>query len=310
MIYPEKKIEFYRQRSFSERLNATFDFIRANWKCLLKYTFYLIMPVCMLQSLAMNSQITAGYYTSLQADGDVSTATGFLSDTGLLALCALVGSMIIQSMVYAMMQAYAVREDGLRGIVLSDFKANLLVNLRKSFFIFMFVIAVAAVVCAASILSATSFGLYSLIIIVPLAVLFVLALMPLMILAPTYIFERDIRFSAAVGKAWKLGTKTLGGMIGLVVVLAIISYVIQLFTMMPWYLTAVLGRLFASASESQMTHSAGYKFILYILGLLQTYGTYAASTIGIIGLAFHYFHAREKVEGVTVEAKISNFNSL
>ena len=44
------KIAMYVKRPFGEKLNASFDFIKENWKQLLKYATYLILPVCLLQA--------------------------------------------------------------------------------------------------------------------------------------------------------------------------------------------------------------------------------------------------------------------
>ena len=43
------KIALYVQRSFGEKLTATFDFIKENWKPLMKFTTYLMLPLCVLQ---------------------------------------------------------------------------------------------------------------------------------------------------------------------------------------------------------------------------------------------------------------------
>jgi len=96
----------------------------------------------------------------------------------------------------------------------------------------------------------------------------------------------------------------------LMIILYIISSVIQTITMMPWYLTVVIGSVFSVATESTINQSVIYKFAIYILGLIQSFGMYISMIIGIIGLAFQYFHAREKVEGITIESNISNFDKL
>ena len=49
------KIELYRTRSFSEKLSATFDYLSENGRLLLKFLLYLILPVCMVQALGMNT---------------------------------------------------------------------------------------------------------------------------------------------------------------------------------------------------------------------------------------------------------------
>ena len=48
------KIALYVQRSFGEKLTATFDFIKENWKPLMKFTTYLMLPLCLLQGLSLN----------------------------------------------------------------------------------------------------------------------------------------------------------------------------------------------------------------------------------------------------------------
>lgn len=307
------RIEFYRQRTFSEKMNVTFEFIRENRRPLLKYSFYLIMPICLVQTLAMNS------FLSVYVDAITHSAAGqspfgnsmvsFLTNYGILLLCALIGTAVMSGMIYAMMQTYATRENKLENVVLDDFRENLTKNAWKCLrilfalmFVYLFTVFFAAFLAYLSS--------YTLILTIPLGLAFLLCLIPMMMLVPVYIFERDISFFDALKKAWKLGTSTLGGMLGLMIVLYIIASVIQTITMMPWYLTWIFGTVFSLSSESGITQSVIYKFALYILGLIQSFGMYVSTIIGIIGLAFQYFHAREKVEGITIESNISHFDEL
>ena len=64
------KIAMYVKRPFGEKLNASFDFIKENWKQLLKYATYLILPVCLLQA-ANFSGLMGGMtdLTAMQAAG-------------------------------------------------------------------------------------------------------------------------------------------------------------------------------------------------------------------------------------------------
>ena len=41
------KVDLYRVRTFGQKFSATFDFIKENYKLLLKACFYLILPVCL-----------------------------------------------------------------------------------------------------------------------------------------------------------------------------------------------------------------------------------------------------------------------
>ena len=48
------KIALYVKRPFGDKLNATMDFIKENWKPMLKFCTYLILPLCLIQAISMN----------------------------------------------------------------------------------------------------------------------------------------------------------------------------------------------------------------------------------------------------------------
>jgi hypothetical protein len=126
MEHLKPKIDFYRQRSFSEKLNATFEFIRENWKPLLKYSFYLIMPVCLIQTLAMNSFLGTYLDAIARTTGSNNpfgnTMISIFGSYGVLMVCMVIGSGLLSGMVYALMQTYSARENRLRDVTLGDFK--------------------------------------------------------------------------------------------------------------------------------------------------------------------------------------------
>jgi hypothetical protein len=304
----QTRIEFYCQRSFSDKLNATFDFIRENYKPLLKYSFYLIMPICLVQAYSMNSFISS-YIDMITSQRFLSGVTSWASNYGLTMLCQFLGAVVISGLVYALMQTYSVRENRLQDVVYGDFKEALARNIGKHLIVvfaaivafmamFMFVIAVAVYLSK-----------WSLLLTIPMALCMILCLIPLMLLVPVYIFERDITFGRAIQKALRLGMATLGGLLGLMIVLSILSSVIGAVITLPWYIATVLKTIFFG-DDSSVTHSVAYKFMLYLFGLIQAYGSCLASIISIVGLAFHYFHAREKIEGVRIESNITNFKNL
>ena len=313
MEYEKPKIEFYRQRTFSERLNVTFEFIRENWKPLFKYSFYLIMPVCLIQTFAMNSFVEV-YVNALgmsggRADFNDSTTYSILASNGALVFCSMIGMAVMSGLIYAMMQTYVTREKRLIDVTLNDFKDIFAKNAWKYIRIiiiimFAFIFVIFAMIALAYVSTTT------LILTIPVLIAFMILLIPLMLIIPVYIFERDIKISDVFKKSWKLGMATLWGMIGLVIVLNIIASIIQTVTTLPWYLTVVIGSVFSITSESAVNQSVIYKFAIYILGIIQSLGMYISMIIGIVGLAFHYFHAREKVEGVAIESNISKFDEL
>lgn len=280
---------------------------------MLKYSFYLIMPICLVQTFATNSFFNV-YINALSSSvGGAkfgSSFSGVLINYSVMLFCILMGAAVMSGMIYAMMQTYATRENKLQSLTLEDFKEPLIRNAWRTLLVSIFLIFAYVILVFGAILLAVTISQFSLFITVPLVLILLLCMIPLMMLVPVYIFERDIHFTDAIQKAWKLGTTTLWGMLGLMFVLYIIASVIQTVTMMPWYLTLIFGSVFSLSTDSMMAQSAAFKFVVYILGLIQSYGMYLSMIIGVVGLAFQYFHAREKVEGVTIDSNITHFDAL
>ena len=313
MEYTKPKIEFYRRRDFSEKMNVTFAFIRENWKPLLKYSFYLIMPVCLVQTFAMNSFFNT--YIDLMTNSATGmgtfegSASSVVANYGIVMFCTMIGGAIMSGVIYTLMQTYAKRENRLIDVTLDDFKDDFVRNAWKYLrlillFFFAYIVIVSIMIFMAFI------SVYTLALTIPIFIACILLCVPLMMIFPICIFEDKISIVDSIKKSWRLGTATLWGMLGLIIVLSIISSVIQSITMMPWYIAEVVGMVFSLSSESMIAQSVIYKFLLYLLGLLQSFGMYISMIISIIGLAFQYFHAREKVEGVTIESNITNFGNL
>ena len=57
------KIVFYKERDFGEKFNVTFEFVKQNWKILLRYALYGILPLAFVGALSLNSlmQVTLLY---------------------------------------------------------------------------------------------------------------------------------------------------------------------------------------------------------------------------------------------------------
>ena len=62
------KVAMYVKRSFGDKLNASFDFIKENWKILLKFTTYLLLPVSLIQALSLNGLMGGIYDRQYFAD--------------------------------------------------------------------------------------------------------------------------------------------------------------------------------------------------------------------------------------------------
>ena len=134
------KIAMYVKRPFGEKLNASFDFIKENWKQLFKYSTYLILPICIIQAANFSGLMgSMTDLTAMQTSGGIGenplAALGpsfALNYAGVIFFSCL-GGLLLTSLIYAMVRLYNEREERLNGIVFSDIKSLLLRNVKRLF---------------------------------------------------------------------------------------------------------------------------------------------------------------------------------
>ena len=306
------KIAMYVKRPFGEKLNASFDFIKENWKQLFKYSTYLILPICLIQ--AANFSGLMGSMTDLTA----MQASGGISDNPLAALgpsfalnyagvifFSCLGALLMTSLIYAMVRLYNEREERLSGIVFGDIKSLLLRNIKRLFLMgiacsFLFIFAVIFIVLLAVLTP------FTLILTIPLLFAF---MVPLALMAPIYLFE-DISLGEAFAKTFRLGFATWGGVFLILIVMGIIASVLQGIVSIPWYVIYIVKMIFTMSDGGATSSSVGLNFAQYLFSILMLYGSYLSAIFGIVGLVYQYGHASEVVDSITVESDIDNFDKL
>ncbi|WP_455587302.1 hypothetical protein [Bacteroides sp.] len=305
------KIALYAKRSFGEKMNASFDFIKENWKPLFKFTTYLILPLCLIQALSMNGLMSGSMAAAMNTQaGAMNPFEGFglafWMNYGLTVICYMIGSVILTSLVYSLIKTYNDREERLEGITLSALKSLLLKDIGKLFILTLFCILLVLVVCVivGLLVALTPF---TLILTFPLLIA---CAVPMALLSPIYLFE-NISLWGAFRKTFRLGFATWGGVFLIALIMGLISSILQGITMLPWYIATIVKYFFAmSDSTNAVTVSPVYNFFLYLLGIIQTFGVYVSSIFTIIGLTYQYGHASEVVDSVSVEEDIDNFDKL
>ncbi|KAA6321307.1 hypothetical protein EZS27_029032, partial [termite gut metagenome] len=188
------KIVFYTKRSFSKKISATFDFLEENWKVILKYTTFLILPVSILQALTFNKVLEELFkMQAMQKAGEnpweifkgMIFKADFIANYGLMLLCIVVGSILFASLLYAIMQVYNEREEGLKGITFSGLKNRIIKNAERFLYIFLFSLGITIVACLI---------LFCLTLITPVTLFLTIPLVlvcavPLALFTPVYMFE-------------------------------------------------------------------------------------------------------------------------
>ena len=305
------KVAMYVKRSFGDKMNASFDFIKENWKPLFKFTTYLILPLCLIQALSLNGLMNGSMTAAMGAQaGAVNPFVGFGAmfwvNYGLTIICYLVGTIILTSLVYALIKTYNEREERLEGITLSSLKFLLLKNAGRLLKLTLFGMLVVIIVCVVLALLA-ALTPFTLILTIPLLIA---CAVPMALFSPIYLFE-NIGIWEAFKKTFRLGFATWGGVFLISLIMGLIGGILQGITMLPWYVATIVKYFFAmSDSGSAVTVSPVYNFFLYLLGILQAFGVYLSSIFGIIGIVYQYGHASEIVDSVSVEEDIDNFDNL
>lgn len=306
------KIAMYVKRPFGEKLNASFDFIKENWKQLFKYSTYLILPICLIQAANFSGLMgSMTDITAMQASGGISdnplAALGpsfALNYAGVIFFSCL-GALLMTSLIYAMVRLYNEREERLNGIVFGDIKSLLLRNIKRLFLMgiacsFLFIFVVIFIVLLAVLTP------FTLILTIPLLFAF---MVPLALMAPIYLFE-DISLGEAFAKTFRLGFATWGGVFLILIVMGIIASVLQGIVSIPWYVIYIVKMIFTMSDGGATSSSVGLNFAQYLFSILMLYGSYLSAIFGIVGLVYQYGHASEVVDSITVESDIDNFDKL
>jgi hypothetical protein len=293
-------------------MNVTFDFLRENLKPLLKFSLYVILPLCLIQSFCMDSFMRL-YLDALSSESDGGDVTDIASTAGrygLLILCTLFGSILLSALVYSLLQTYERRDERLQGLVFADFKALFRANCIKVARIMLFVFAV--VMASAIVVSLLAWvSPWTLIVTLLLLLGGLIAFMiPFTLLTPLYLFE-DLPFAAALRKSVRYGFSAWGETFLVMLVFGLLANILGSVTSLPWTFVTIIGSVFSLlSSDAGVTSALWYRFLTYILGVLTAYGTYVSMIISVGGMAFQYFHLREKKEGVTMKTDIANFDRL
>jgi len=285
------KIALYVKRPFGDKLNATMDFIKENWKPMLKFCTYLILPLCLIQAISMN--------------GIMGGAMGIAAakEAGTNSLAAIGMQFWVN---YGLMQIYNQREERLAGVTFADLKPFLFKNIRRLLVMVLFCIGLTIVVgIVMGILVVAS--PFTLLLTIPLLIA---CAVPLALFTPIYLFE-EIGILAAFWKTFRLGFATWGGVFLVSLVMGLISSVLQGVTTTPWYIATIVKYFFMlSDTQNELTISAGYSFMVYLLAIVQTFGAYLSMIFSLIGMVYQYGHASEVVDSISVESEIDKFEQL
>lgn len=302
-----QKIELYVVRTFGEKFSATFDFISDNWRVLLRFLTYIYLPMAVV--LALFTYDYMDMFAQLEEGASEAEALGVAGKYGLATVLYGLAYIASTGAVYGLMRQYFSRAEGLNGLSWRDFQPVWTRGMMRGLNVtVMFWVAMLGVVIVAALLALLSRWL-----LLPVAVALVVCLVPLALLCPAYMLE-DNGLWASVGKAYRLGFRTWGGIVLTLLVVGIISYLLAIAVSLPWYVCIGLKTVFvygaADGEAPSFISSSAFSFLSYLASIVQIFGALLLYTIGYVACAFLYGHAAEKVDAVTANEGIERFEQL
>ena len=304
-------IKLYRTRTFGDKLSDTFDFVGENFRTMMKYVTYLILPVALVQTFCMNNFMT-GYMESITmmtsgaGSGDIGKMLPWLASMGSYLLVQYVAIIILYALVYTMMQLYERRSERLQGVTFAELRPGIIQkSVRELVLLVTSVVLVIVVGLVAGLMVAISP-----VMILPAILLAIIALPLIVLVHPIYLFE-DTGIVSAYAKSVRLGWKTWAGVVGVIIVLYIISSILSGLISTPWYIMLMAKNVFATQGDTAgFVSSFGYTAIQYLLGVVSSFASNCMMALMGIGIAYQYGHACDKVDGVGVDQDIENFETL
>jgi len=222
------KIELYQVRSFGEKFSAIFEFIRENFKFLLRACTYLLLPLCLVQGFAMEMMVKVlapDYTNTFDMGEDVDLTQGMLLRFGVsyvgYGICLLIGSTLLAGICYSMVKYYHKSPNRLRNTTLSDLKPIIIQVIKRSLLmtvvlVALFIGVLVLVISLAAIVSAPILA------IIPILALFVCCL-PASLALPVYVFEDKETLFSSIARGIKLGFHSFWSLLGLIFVIGFLT---------------------------------------------------------------------------------------
>ncbi|MCG8603842.1 hypothetical protein MJD09_02445 [bacterium] len=270
------KIEFRQTRDFSEIINASFAFIRQNFKKLTKCILFIVGPLMLAYG------VVAGLSGPQML---MSTALGLGSYYTSSMVLFLIAAVLLSAVVYHYIVLYMDRD-----IDAFDIE-DVWQGVKKDFFKIL--------VCLIGVGLASFFGAF--LCLLPGVYLYVALSLTLIAL---------VRERLPIGRAFSRSFELISGYwwftFGLIVVVVIIQGFLSMIFYIPQYTLTILTAIHANEGSSL---TAGYRYGFIVTSLLASFGYYMFYSIPVITLAFHYSNLVERKEAKGLSMKVDEMGA-
>ncbi len=274
-------IEFYKQRDLGEKINATFDFLKNNFKEIFMLLLKTVLPISAV--IVIIPIFFPDFFISNYRKLDYFNASApFVMMIYYIGY--VIATLYTTSTVLTLLYRKSVGAQNDMGNTL-DIQKEIRSNMSS---IFVSGLLVGLIV----------FGCLLLLIIPGIIVSVMLSFVSTVV-----VFEK-LSPSKAVSRCWKLGTTEWWPTLGLMIVVSLISGIVNLILSVP-NLVVTFVIMFSQTSPEEL--GIIMKLVYYLTTLIATFGGFLISTVLVVAISFQWANIREIKEGYSLQNKISHF---
>ncbi len=299
------KIAFYEERTFGDKFNVTFEFIKQNWKVILRYVTYVVLPLCLLGGLSLNVFTGSIVDVANSFGDDLTQMLPFIGSYFGIIIVATLASWWVATVMFSLIQVYNERPDGLQGVAFAELKPYFKRNAWRLFKLgVVMTILLVAYVCLAVGVAFVHWSFCAL-----LVIALMVLVVPLMLVSPVYIYER-VNVWTALLRGIRLGWNTWGGIFALGFVMALLASVAEGVIGMPWQICYFVKILFIDYGADSFSNSIWFSLISYVASIVMLYSQLLCSCLYFVAVSYLYSHAAEQLDDMSIEEGIGHFDDM
>lgn len=294
--------DLYAKSSFSDRLNMTFVFIKENYKEILKYMLYFVLPFCLILSMFGDKTMPLlsekfENYPELSQSLVVRINGLIISIVEAIFGSAFIFFIYVKKYSEAAKQGLWKEVPTLGKLTVRSLVAFLLMLLPAIILVLPLIFFVA--------FGGFALGLISLFIFIPLLI-FIFPTTALF--TPVYVLEnRGVGYS--IQKSFKYANSTWGSTFGIYLLLSIIASMLGMLGSIPYLVMEILKNIGVFSGDGINT-SVTFLILYNIFQAVSLFFTFLFSFITIVGIMYQYGYAKDKVEHLSEREQIEHFDSL
>ena len=289
MSQPWDKILLYEDRSVSQCIEATFDFMRQNRRVWLLSAVTLLLPPSILLGLS-----------AFTVSSDGNTSDGFFLDllfkwqgagTPFFFAVLFIGVWMAYVHAYALLTTYNERGGVLDGLSQRQLLPAFWHMALRSFWL----AAVAFLVVAAVLLSANL-----------LTLLLVVVMVPLSLLPSVFILER-VGFSKAFRKSFRLGFRAFFQLVFTIGLMMLFGFFMTMVIDLP---SSLFDLAFGALSNNDQPFSVVTGLFSYLFTVSLYFGFFIVISMTLMAAAYQYGTVSERIDDASLEGDIQHFEQL